>query len=97
RTYSTEALAPVNSCTASIIIDFPAPVSPVIIVNHSSNVTDKSSIIAKFRIVNSVNKIIFSFLAVHDYIISKKLSLIDSASYFFLQNIKKVSLQQIFV
>jgi hypothetical protein len=39
-----------------MMIDFPAPVSPVKTVNPFENVTDKASIIAKFLIDNSANK-----------------------------------------
>ena len=50
-----EPLPPDSSWTASMTIDFPAPVSPVKTVKPSSNVTSKFSMIAKFLIEIALN------------------------------------------
>ena len=55
RTHSAVARSPSNMPKASIIIDLPAPVSPVRIFNPGPNTRCRSSIMAKLRICNSVN------------------------------------------
>src|SRR5205823_10951073 len=54
RIRDLSARSPSKSCRAPIMIDFPAPVSPVIATNPGSNCHSSSSTSARFLIRNSV-------------------------------------------
>src|SRR5699024_8928675 len=92
-----EPLPPVNKCTASIMIDLPAPVSPVRTVNPSLNDIDISSIIAKLRIDKSVINLDHHLIneTVLYYIISLKRACIFSAFLAVQHQINHVSPLQI--